>query len=372
MRDEPAWRPETVAVAAGRDTSPGAPLNVPPTLVSAYRDGGPVAYARSGNPTWAAFEEVLGRLEGGQAVSFSSGQAAIAALFATLPVGAVVTAPGGCYLGTRGLLSDLEAKGRLRYQLVDVTDTGAVLAALASTDLLWLESPTNPMLGVADLPRILEAAAAAGVTSVVDNTFATPMVQQPLRCGATAVVHSATKYLGGHSDLLLGAAVAATEELRNALVEQRSLEGATPGVLEAYLALRGARTLPVRFARQQQSAQSLAERLAGHPAVKRVRYPGLRSDPHHERARSTMGGFGAIVSFEVADAGVADRLTASLRLIVPATSLGGVETMIERRNRWAGEEAVPPSLLRLSVGLEDPDDLWEDLQEGLARAQKGP
>lgn len=370
MTGDPAWHPETVAVAAGRDNSPGAPLNVPPTFVSAYRDGGPLAYARSGNPTWGAFEAALGMLEGGHAVAFPSGQAAVTALLAMLPVGATVTAPHGSYLGTRGLLKYLESKGRLRLYLVDVTDTHAVLASLRTTDLLWLESPTNPLLGIADLPPILEAAAAARITAVVDNTFATPLLQQPLRHGASAVVHSATKYLGGHSDLLLGVVVAATEDLGEALVEQRSLEGTTPGVMEAYLALRGLRTLAVRLARQQATAQFLAERLAGHPNVTHVRYPGLSTDPFHQRAASNMLGFGAIVCFEVADPEGADELVRSLRLIVPATSLGGVETMIERRNRWEGEEAVPPALLRMSVGVEHPDDLWADLEESLDRLSR--
>jgi len=368
VAEENTWHPETLAVAVGRDTSPGAPLNVPPTLVSAYRDGGPVAYARSGNPTWGAFEEALGALEGGKAVAFSSGQAAIAALMSTLPVGAMVTAADGCYLGTRGLLTDLAGKGRLQWQKVDVSDTARVLECLPSTNMLWLESPTNPLLAVADLPTVLEAAAEAGVSAVVDNTFATPLTQQPLRWGASAVVHSATKYLGGHSDLLLGAVVASDESLYCALAERRSLDGSTPGVLEAYLALRGLRTLPVRFARQQTTAQILAERLARHPAVKRVRYPGLAGDPYHQRARAHMTGFGAVVSFEVAHLEAAERLVGSLRLVVPATSLGGVETTIERRNRWPGEEAVPPALLRLSVGLEHADDLWADLEAGLANA----
>jgi cystathionine gamma-synthase len=366
MKAERAWHPETIAVAAGRDESPGAPLNVPPTLVSAFRDGGPIAYSREGNPTWGAFEQAMGALEGGRAVAFASGQAAIAALISTLPVGGRVMAPDGCYLGTRALLKDLGNKGRLCLQLVDITDTRAVLTALPTTDMAWVESPTNPLLGVADLPAILQAASAAGVLTVVDNTFATPLVQQPLRWGATAVVHSVTKYIGGHSDLLMGAVVVATDDLYTTLAHQRSLQGAVPGAFEAYLALRGMRTLPVRLARQQATAQVLAERLAGHPAVTRVRYPGLSSDPFHGRARAQMQGFGAIVSFEVANRQAAEELVASLRLIVPATSLGGVETTLERRNRWPGEEAVPPALLRLSVGLEHPDDLWADLEQALA------
>lgn len=364
-----AWHPETTAVAAGRDSSPGAPFNVPPTFASTYRDGGPVGYGRWGNPTWAAFEEALGVLEGGHAVAFASGQAAVAALVDPLPLGAAVLLADGAYLGTRGLLRELDAGGRIRLRQADVTDTGAVLAGLPGTDLLWLESPTNPLLAVADLPRILHAAGQAGVPAVVDNTFATPLLQQPLAWGASAVVHSATKYLGGHSDLLLGAVITTGQDRRDALAQHRTLHGAIPGVMEAYLALRGLRTLPVRLARQQDTAMLLARRLASHPAVTRVRYPGLPADPHHERARAHMRGFGAVVSFEVASAQAADRLTAALELIVGGTSLGGVETSIDRRSRWPGEERIPPGLLRLSVGLEHPDDLWADLQDALSRGE---
>ncbi len=362
------WRPETIAVAAGRDGSPGAPFSVPPTFASTYRDGGAIGYGRWGNPTWSAFEEALGALEGGHAVAYASGQAAIAAILTPMAAGALVMVPADAYLGTRGLLRELEAIGRLRLRPVDVTDTAAVLAGLPGTDLLWLESPTNPMLGIAELPRILAAAKDAGVAAVVDNTFATPLLQQPLAWGAAAVVHSATKYIGGHSDLLLGAIVTADREHREMLAQRRTLDGAIPGVMEAYLALRGLRTLPVRLARQQQTAALLAGRLDGHPHVTRVRYPGRAGHPHYERARTQMRGFGAIVSFEVADAGTADRVAAALRLIVGGTSLGGVETTIDRRHRWAGEEHVPPGLLRLSAGLEHPDDLWADLDQALRHA----
>jgi cystathionine gamma-synthase len=365
LAGERAWRPETIAVAAGRDPAPGAPLNVPPTFASTYRDGGPTGYGRWGNPTWSAFEEALGQLEGGEAVAFASGQAATAAALSPLPAGASVTAPEDAYLATRGLLRELAASGRIRLRHVDVTDTAAVLESLPGTDLLWLESPTNPMLGIADLPVIIGAANGAGVTTVVDNTFATPLLQQPLALGATSVVHSATKYLAGHSDALMGAVVTASEEHRNALVAHRTMHGAIPGVMEAYLTLRGLRTLPVRLARQQDTAVKLAGRLADHRHVARVRYPGLAGDEHHERARAQMRGFGAMISFEVADAAAADRLTSALRLIVSGTSLGGVESTIDRRARWPGEEHVPPGLLRLSVGLEHPEDLWADLQAAL-------
>jgi cystathionine gamma-synthase len=372
-RDAPAsWRAETIAVAAGRDLTPGAALNVPPTFASAFRDGGPVAYAREGQPTWAAFEAALGGLEGGHAVAFASGQGAIAAVvteaLSGAGHGAVVVHPDGAYTGTRALIADLDRRGLLRARAVDVTDTDAVVGSLVGARCLWIESPTNPMLGVADLPSLLAAAAEAGVTSVVDNTFATPLVQRPIALGADMVVHSVTKYLGGHSDLLMGAVVAADADRRARLVARRALDGAVPGVMEAYLALRGLRTLPVRLARQQASALTLAERLSAHRAVARVRHPGLATDPHHERAGAFMGGYGAMVSFEVAGAALADEVVRRVRLVVPATSLGGVETTIERRNRWAGEERVPPGLLRMSVGLEHVEDLWADLGGALEGA----
>ena len=365
MTDAMKWHPETIAIVAGRDKSPGAPINVPPTFASTYRDGGELGYGRWGNPTWTAFETALGELEGGQCVSFSSGLAAVASMLAPLPLGTTVTYPGNGYAGTRGLLERLAKEGRLTIRSVDVVNTDDVVAALESTDLLWLESPTNPTLGVADLPAILDAATRAGVVSVVDNTFATPLLQQPLVLGATAVVHSATKYIGGHSDLLLGAVIVADATRRDELVAWRTIEGSIPGVMETYLALRGLRTLPVRFAKQQATAALLADRLSTHPTVVSVRYPGLAADPGHERASAYMSGYGAMLSFDVADASTADRVVASLRLIVGTTSLGGVETSIDRRGRWEGEEGVPPGLLRVSVGLEHPDDLWHDLQQAL-------
>jgi cystathionine gamma-synthase len=369
MAEPTTWHLETLAVTMGRNPSPGAPLNVPPTFASTYRDGGLIGYGRWDNPTWSAFEETLGQLEGGSCVAFSSGQAAIASLLAPLEIGAVVAFPADAYNGTRSLLSRWEKTRRLRLRPLDIVDTDAVLASMADAHLLWLESPTNPMLGIPDLPTILGAASEAGVTTIVDNTFATPLLQRPLTMGASAVVHSATKYLGGHSDLLLGAVIVPEHSRRNELIEWRTLEGAIPGVMETYLALRGLRTLPVRFAQQQSTALALARLLDHHPLVTRVRFPGLVTDPYHQRALTQMKGFGAMLSFEVADADVADHLIESLRLIVGTTSLGGVETTIERRNRWSGEERVPPGLLRLSVGLEHLDDLWVDLTNALGAIQ---
>ena len=365
MAESKKWHAETLAIVAGRPSSPGAPFNVPPTFASTYRDGGDIGYGRWGNPTWSAFEETLGELEGGYCVSFASGLAAVSALLASRPLGTSVVFPTNGYNGTRGLLERLEKEGRLSTRPVDVVNTKEVLDAMDGADLLWLESPTNPLLGIADLPTILRAARDTGVTAVVDNTFATPMLQQPLALGASAVVHSATKYIGGHSDLLMGAVIVAEQSQRDELVEWRTTQGAIPGVMESYLALRGLRTLPVRFARQQRTAAELAERLDDHPHVVRVRYPGLVSDAGFERASTQMGGFGAMLSFEVNDAQSADQVIASLRLIIGGTSLGGVESTIDRRARWKGEENLPGGLLRLSVGLEHPTDLWADLDEAL-------
>ncbi len=362
---ESGLHPETLAVVRGRETGPGSPLNVPPVLASTFRDGPTARYGRWGNPTWEALEAALGALEGGDALAFSSGQAAVAAVLDGVPPDGVVVHPTAAYTGTRELLGVLAEAGRLSLRSVDITDTGAVLDAIAGAAMLWIESPTNPLLGIADVRAIVSASNAAGVDSVVDNTFATPVAQQPLGWGATFVVHSATKYIGGHSDLLLGVAVTRDAARREALARHRTLHGAIPGTLEAFLALRGLRTLPVRFARQQDTAAFLAGRLLGHRAVSRVRYPGLPDDPHHARAASQMSGFGAIVSFEMPSADAADAVVAAVELAVPTTSLGGVETTIERRSRWPGESAVPAGLLRLSVGLEHPEDLWADLSRAL-------
>ena len=365
MENYEHWHPETIAVVAGRDPVPGGPFNVPPTFASTYRDGGTLGYGRWGNPTWSAFEETLGELEGGYCVSFASGLAAVSSLLASLPIGAHVTYPVDGYNGTRAMLEQLTSQGRIVAKSVNVVNTEAVFAMLVETDLLWLESPTNPMLGIADLPAILPAARQAGAKVVVDNTFASPMLQCPLALGASAVVHSATKYIGGHSDLLMGAVIVPDEEQRDEIVAWRTMHGAIPGVMESYLALRGLRTLPVRFERQQSSAALLAERLSHHEHVVLVHYPGLATDPGFRRASAQMNGYGAMVSFEMKDADTADRVVTRLRLVTGGTSLGGVETTIDRRGRWPGEENVPGGLLRLSVGLEHSDDLWNDLNHAM-------
>jgi cystathionine gamma-synthase len=349
--------PASILVSAGRQPrTPGAGLNAPLELSSTYVADGPVDYARSGNPTWTAFEETLGALEGGSALVFSSGMAAIAAALSLAPPRAVIVAPTHSYSGTGAILESLQKAGRAILRRVDVSHSADVIAALEGADVLWAESPTNPMLEVADLPRLFEAAHTQEAVVLCDNTFATPLVQQPLSMGADVVVHSVTKYLAGHSDVILGATVTADTDrgrgFHEALALHRLLHGAIAGPMETWLALRGMRTLHLRVERSSANAAVLAARLQGHPGVERVRYPS----------------FGSIIAIEV-HGGLqgAENVAAQVRLWTHATSLGGVESLIERRRRHPTEPStVPDNLLRLSVGVEDVEDLWRDLEAALA------
>lgn len=368
----PTPRPQTILITAGRPADePGHPLNVPIVLASNFRAGnlGRTAgreYSRDdATPGWEALEEIIGELEGGEAVAFGSGMAAAAAVFDLLHAGARVVAPTDCYAGVHALLEDGQQRGRWQVELVDVTDTAAAVAAARHADLVWLESPTNPLLGIADLPAICAAAREGGALVAVDNTFATPLLQQPIALGAHIAMHSATKFLGGHSDLLLGVAAADTPQLGERLRRRREVAGAVPGALETFLVLRGLRTLALRLDQGQRSAAELARRLADHPAVTRVRYPGLPDDPGHARAAAQMTGFGAVLGFEVQTAAAANTVCDSVRVIRSATSLGGVESTIERRAKMPGQEHLPPGFLRLSVGCEHIDDLWNDLADAL-------
>jgi len=316
---------------------------------------------------------VLGALEGGPCLLFASGMAAIAAVLETLPVGATVVAPVGAYSGTRRLLSDMSERGRLHYRLVDPTDVDATIASCRGADLLWLESPTNPMLRLADISRLAASAHDLGLTVAADNTFATPLLQRPIDFGVDVVVHSVTKLLAGHSAVVLGAVVTSPDrpDLNAAVADRRVWHGAIPGPFEAFVALLGMRTLAVRLERAQANAGVLAQRLSGHPEVESVIYPGRSDHPDHDLATRQMNGFGSVISFVPAKGAVtADRLCSSVRLCTPGTSLGGVETLIERRARWAGEEAVPPGLVRLSVGIEHVEDLWADLDASLTAAAR--
>lgn len=370
------WTPDSWLVAAGRPEVPGGPLNVPLTPASNFLLGeaGGVsgadaerAYARGdGTPTWEALEAVVGGLERGRAVVFSSGMAAVAAVFDTLAPQATVVLPHDCYQGVSSLAAQGEEKGRWHVKRVSVEDTAGWISACAEADLVWLESPSNPLLVVADLPAICAAPRKPGGMVAVDNTFATPLNQQPLDFGATVSVQSATKFIGGHSDLLAGVVTTRDDGTWDALRRARELRGAIPGSFEAFLATRGARTLALRVGRAQSNAQLLAERLEGHPEVTRVRYPGLPSHPTHEVARRVLRGFGTMLSFEIrGGAEAADAVCRQVRLVRHATSLGAVESTMERRAAVAGQEHLPPSLLRLSVGIEHPEDLWRDLDAAL-------
>ncbi|MQA89877.1 MAG: aminotransferase class I/II-fold pyridoxal phosphate-dependent enzyme [Gemmatimonas sp.] len=360
-------RPESWLVSAGRGRDPGSPLNVPPIPASNFILGADRGYARDeGTPTWEALEEVVGGLEGGVATAFASGMAAIAAVFDQIAAGSVVVLPDDCYQGVASLATMGEAKGRWRIQRVAASDTDGWTEACRSADLIWLESPSNPLLAVADLEKICAAPRKPGTLLAVDNTFATPLNQRPLELGADVSIQSATKFIGGHSDLLAGVATTRNSELGDPLRKARELAGATPGALEAFLAVRGARTMALRLERSQQTAALLATELDAHPQVSKTYYPGLATHPTHAIARAQLRGFGAVVSFEVrGGAEAADAVCRHLELIQHATSLGGVESTIERRAAIPGQNHLPPSLLRLSVGIEDPGDLLTDLNRAL-------
>jgi cystathionine gamma-synthase len=364
--------PETKVVAAGRpDKKPDGALNPPISLNSTFHAGGPIGYGRYGNESWSALEEAISTLEGGQTLIYGSGMAAISCVFSLLPHGAVLTASHHGYQGTTVMLKQMHESGRLTVRFVDLADTEATLAQIPGTQMLYLESPINPGIEIVDLPKLIAAGKAAGCGVAVDNTLASPMVQNPLAMGADIVIHSVTKYLSGHSDLLLGSTSTKDPALNVRLEQARRYGGAIPGPFEAWLALRGLRTYSLRMKKSQENAMDLANRLVKHPAISRVRYPGLATDPYHERAKSFMKGFGAVVSFEVkASVEQIDVMCNSAKLITNATSLGGVESLWERRRRWKTEsETIPENLIRFSVGIENADDLWADIQSAMAVAK---
>ena len=344
--------PETSAITAGRpEVAPDASLNPPLVFSSTYHAGGPVGYGRYGNESWTALESAISELEGGQTLSFSSGMAAISAVFSILPIGAPVVASNQGYSGTMSLLNQHHASGRLEVRFVDITNTDEVIGAMKGAALLWLESPTNPCLDLADLPALISAAKKLTIGVGVDNTFATPLVQQPLSMGADIVMHSVTKFLAGHSDVVLGSLSISDPALFKRLEEARRFNGSIPGPFEAWLALRGIRSFPVRFRAAEKNAQQLVTRLQSHAKITKVRYPG----------------FGAVISFEVdGTAEQAEKVCESSRLITHATSLGGIESLWERRRRWALESpSVPEQLIRLSVGCEHVEDIWQDIEQAL-------
>ncbi len=371
---------ETRAIHDGQEPEPSVgAVNVPIFQTSTYAQpevGKPIRYdyARGGNPTREALQTVLASLEGGaHAICFASGLAAETTLLLTLRPGDHVLLANDVYGGTYRLLASVLSGWGAAFDVVDMTDLGALRAAVrAETRVVWVESPTNPLLKVIDIAAASDIAHEAGAVCVVDNTFATPYLQRPLELGADVVVHSVTKYLGGHSDLVGGAVVTNDGALADRLRFLQNAVGAVPGPMDCYLALRGVKTLAVRIQAHCRGAARIVGFLSQHPKVSTVHYPGIPGHPGFEVAVKQMKEFGGMVSFEVASQEEALRVVERTKLFFLAESLGGVESLIEvpapmTHASVAGSPlAVPDTLIRLSVGIEHPDDLVADLEQALA------
>jgi cystathionine gamma-synthase len=379
MTPESSPRFETRAIHDGQEPDPeyGA-VNVPIFQTSTYAQpkvGEPKRfdYGRSGNPTREALQQAIASLEAATAAfCFASGLAAETTLMLTLSPGDHVVLGDDVYGGTYRLLSRVMGRWGVRFDAVDLTDLDALRSAMRpETRLVWVETPSNPLLKVVDIAAAAEIAHGSDARCAVDNTFATPYLQRPLELGADVVVHSVTKYLGGHSDLVGGAVATSDETLAEELAFLQNAAGAVPGPMDCYLALRGIKTLAVRMRAHCHGAFAIATFLERHPSVATVRYPGLESHPGHDVARRQMEDFGGMVSFQVATAEEAIRVAERTRLFFLAESLGGVESLIEvpgpmTHASVAGSPLeVPGDLIRLSVGIEHPDDLIEDLAQAL-------
>jgi cystathionine gamma-synthase len=377
--------PQTRAVRAGINTDAAHGAVVPPIYLSttyafeAFNSPGRYDYSRAGNPTRTALADAVSDLEGGAGgVITASGMAAVTVpVLALLPPGGTLLAPFDCYGGSWRLFDALERTGRLKLRLADFSDAEGAIAEIADdVDLVWLETPSNPLLRITDIAAISTAAHAVGAIVVADNTFATPVVQRPLSLGADIVVHSATKYLNGHSDVVAGAIVAADPERLAHLAWWANTLGVTGGALDSYLTLRGLRTLHLRMAAAQANAEAVVDLLVGHPAVRAVHYPGLAEHPQHDLAASQQDGFGAIVTFDVGTEPAVRALVEGLNCFCLAESLGGVESLVSHpatMTHAAMPEAIRAAagitdgMLRLSLGVEDAADLVADLRAGLDR-----
>ncbi len=371
-------RPETLSVHIGNEPDPATGAVAPPIhLATTFRhgaDGERIAgyeYQREGNPTNDRLREALAALEGGEdAITFASGMAAISNLLECLPNGARLLIPDDCYTGLRMVCAEYLPERGIETMMIDMSDLDAVRAACAqSTALVWIETPSNPKLKVSDIAELVSIAHAVGALAVVDNTFATPLLQRPLALGADVVMHSTTKYFGGHSDVLGGALVFAKRDDLFAKVAHRvHVTGATLAPFSAWLILRGCRSLGARMAMHCANARAVADFLAAQPQIERVNYPGLASHPGHDVAAKQMRDFGGMMSIELRggrDAALA--MAGKLRIFTNATSLGGCESLIEHRASVEGPKPrSPQNLLRMSVGLEHVDDLIEDLRQALA------
>lgn len=363
---------DTVAVHAGRpERTPDGPINPPIVPSSTLHAGGSHGYMRDWNETLEALEVTIGQLEGGTATVYSSGMAAANAVFDLVPLGGVIVASKHSYAAVGTRLAELAQRGQIELRLADVTDATDVANKISGdgkpANLVWIESPTNPLLEICDIRAAAHAAHSAGALLAVDNTFMTPARQQPLSLGADIVMHSVTKGLAGHADLLMGALITKSDDLTEQLVGRRVLLGAVPSAFDAFLAIRGIRTLSVRIDRGEDNAKTLAQRLSEHPAVSHVYYPGLPGHPNAQIHAEQSSGPGLMISFVVgSSAADADKVCESTTIMANATSLGGVETLLERRRRWTHENVdVPENLIRISVGIEDVEDLWTDLKQAL-------
>jgi cystathionine gamma-synthase len=372
---------DTLAVHAGAEPDGATGAVAPPIHLSTTflhgveEDPTAFSYQRSDNPNQRRLETALAELEGGErALAYASGMAAIAAVLDTLQRGQRVVVPEDCYVGTRGYVTEVLPERGVEVATVDTTDPGAVRAACETgVALLWAESPSNPRLHVSDLAELARIAHAHGARFACDNTFATPVLQRPLELGADIVMHSTTKYFGGHSDVLGGALVfARNDDFAERIAARRLLTGAILAPFSAWLTLRGCRSLPARMALHCANARAVAEFLATHPAIERVNWPGLPTHPGHAIAKRQMRGregmFGAMLSIELREGyDAALRLVRGTKIFANATSLGGCESLIEHRASAEGAHThSPPGLVRLSVGLEDARDLVEDLRQALA------
>ncbi|MFJ8901222.1 cystathionine gamma-synthase [Streptomyces sp. NPDC102370] len=375
---------ETLAIHAGNTADPLTGAVVPPIYqVSTYKqDGvgglrGGYEYSRSANPTRTALEENLAALEGGRrGLAFASGLAAEDCLLRTLLApGDHVVIPNDAYGGTFRLFAKVVARWGVEWSVADTSDPAAVRAAITpKTKVIWVETPSNPLLGITDIAAVAQVARDAGVRLVVDNTFATPYLQQPLALGADVVVHSLTKYMGGHSDVVGGALIAADAELGEELAFHQNAMGAVAGPFDSWLVLRGTKTLSVRMDRHSENATRVADMLSRHTRVTSVLYPGLPEHPGHEVAAKQMRAFGGMISFRVEGGEeAAVEVCNRAKVFTLGESLGGVESLIEHPGRMthasvAGSQLeVPADLVRLSVGIENVDDLLEDLQQALGR-----
>lgn len=370
-------RPETVSVHVGNEPDPATGAVAPPIhLATTFRHGpsgervAGYEYQREGNPTNDRLREALAALEGGQeAITFASGMAAMTTLLECLPNGARVLIPDDCYTGLRMLCAEYLPERDIRAEMVDMGDLDAVRRACAGgIALLWIETPSNPRMKISDIAALAEIGHAAGAVVVADNTFATPLLQRPLALGADVVMHSTTKYFGGHSDVLGGALVFAQRNALAAKVAHRvHVTGATLAPFSAWLTLRGCRSLGARIAMHCANARRVAEFLSSRPEIERVNWPGLPAHPGHAVAAAQMRDFGGMMSIELRGGREAALALASkVRVFTNATSLGGCESLIEHRASVEGPKPYSPqNLLRISVGLEHGDDLIEDLRQAL-------